>query len=251
MKIAKSSPLYAQLLDTSNSWEIIPKINQFLANGGCAGVYTVDDTPHVSGSRNHFHPSGDIGVCERFLYYARTVELPTEPLDVGLIRIFKTGDVFHAMIQAWIKAIDPEARIEESFEIGDLVRGRIDVIQGNGICVEIKSASSYNYQRFVKEPKPQHVLQTAFYADVCKTDYGILLYVNKDTSEMKEFKIDVMDLSEVYASWLKVEYAVEHKNPSELEYGCQFGSVEFCKCPASRWCAEGRTIPDWGVFNIK
>jgi CRISPR/Cas system-associated exonuclease Cas4 (RecB family) len=73
-----------------------------------------------------------------------------------------------------------------------LISGRADVIISDGkdlYVVDIKSMNSMIFKS-LQEPKEENVKQLQLYLHFFKVSKGILLYINKDTQELKEFMID-------------------------------------------------------------
>ena len=254
MKITKSSNLFDAIKPLPDD-RIIPYIEKWLVTSPNAGLYQVDDRPYKTRNPDratmNFHPSGDCLKCERLLYYERDVnaQLVDSPPDAGLQAIFKMGDATHAMIQAWFAAmseltgfpqlVENEMRIEggcfEPYGVG----GYIDsVIRFPGsdapIAIEIKSINDYGFNR-LNGPKPEHRLQVGCYIAYLESPFGIVLYYNKNTSAMKEFRVEPVDLSNVLMRWANVRVAVASGSPDGLAYGCSRGTKPNDK--TFEWCS--------------
>lgn len=262
MKISKASTLFDAIKPLPSD-QIIPYIDKWLVTSPNAGLYEVDDRPHVTSqpdrSKMNFHPSGDCMKCERLLFFERDVNTPTleQPIDAKLQSVFKMGDSVHAMLQAWFVAmselpgfpqlVENEMRIEGGCFEGYGVGGFIDsVVKFPGsdqpIAIEIKSINDYGFSR-LSGPKPEHRLQVGCYVAWLESPFGIVLYYNKNTSEMKEFKVEPVDLSNVLNRWSRVRHAVANGSCAGLGYGCSLGrgakaDWTFERCPARQICAR-------------
>ena len=259
MKIGKGSALFSALSASDMPDDrIIPYIEKFLTVHPHAGVYEVDDRPYVSKeadpARRHFHPSGDCMKCARLLYFerARPDDLEEEVIEPRLQAIFKTGSALHAMVQAWFAemgrldgfpdCVGSEVRIhDEGWNIG----GYIDaVVRFPGadcdVPIEIKTISSYGFKSLTA-PKPEHRLQVGCYIMERRSPFGIVLYINKDTCEMKEFRVEPLDMMNVLMKWSSVMHAVMDRNPAPLGFGCKPGSREWERCPARNFCFKARS----------
>ena len=254
MKINSKSNLFAALDSPNDKGQIIPYIRKFLTIHPYAGKYEVNDEAYVSKvtdvAKKHFHPSGDCLKCPRLLYWERDPEYaPMLEEDVGpdLQAIFKLGDAVHAMIQAWFKAmseldgfpkcVDNEQRIDDGdWNIGGFIDSVLQFpdIEGN-IPIEIKSINDYAFGR-LNEPLPAHKWQIGCYIMEKQAPFGIVLYYNKNTSAMREFRVEPVDMMPVLMNWSRVRQAEASRDISGLEHGCKVGTKEWEKCPAHRWC---------------
>ena len=260
MKISKKSNLFDAVKPLPND-QIIPYINKWLVTSPNAGLYEVDDRPHVTKNPDratkNFYPSGDCLKCERLLYYERDVNTPTmeEAIDAKLQSIFKIGSATHAMIQAWFAAmselpgypqlVENEMRVEGGCFDGYGVGGYIDsVVKFPGsdqpIPIEIKSISDYGFQK-LNGPKPEHRLQVGCYIAYLEAPFGIVLYYNKNDSSMTEFKVEPVDLSNVLMRWSKVRHAIANGSMDGLICKCKIGeSKDWEWCPAKDICMRER-----------
>lgn len=255
MKVGKTSALFAALA-AGGSKGIIPYIDKFLSVHPHAGVYEVDDRPYTSTAKSraekHFHPSGDCLKCARLLYYERdeSVELAEQAIEPRLQSIFKIGSSLHAMVQAWFAEMDGldgfpdlvgnEVRIHDK-ELN--VGGYIDSIlrmpgEDFETVVEIKTINSHQFS-MLSGPKPEHRMQVGCYLMERDSPRGIVLYLNKDTGEFKEFAVEPMDMMNVVMKWSQVRHALANGDPSVLGYGCKQGSREWERCPARHLCFRG------------
>lgn len=257
MKVKANSILF-KTLDKPNDVEIggqiLPYIRKFLTIHPYAGKYIVNDEQYVSSvddvRNKHFHPSGDCLKCPRLLYWERQPEAAAameETPTPELQAIFKMGDAVHAMIQAWFMAMNEldgfprcignEQRIDDKdWNIGGFIDSVLEFpgIEGE-VPIEIKSINDYSFGR-LSEPLAAHKLQVGCYIMEKDAPFGIVLYYDKNTSAMKEFRVEPFDMMPTLMKWSKVRIAVQNGDPSNLDHGCKVGSKEWEKCPARRWC---------------
>lgn len=226
---------------------LIPYIEAFVEGGGNADVYEVDDRPHAPNPDRrhmHYHPSGDCLKCMRLLYYERDpkTELPEEPPDLKRDLIFKTGDALHAMLQALLRRMGEregypsfsgaEVRVVDgSINAG----GYIDAMvrfpgEDFDTVVELKTINDRNFQ-LLKGPKAEHAMQVGMYLAMTGLPRGIVLYINKNTCELKEFQVEPQDMQFVLMRWQAVEEALREGSPDSLGYGCERGdrTCEWCR----------------------
>jgi CRISPR/Cas system-associated exonuclease Cas4 (RecB family) len=74
----------------------------------------------------------------------------------------------------------------------ELISGRADAIISDGKDLHVVDIKSMNSMVFKKldSPKEENINQLQLYLHFFKVSKGILLYVNKDTQELKEFFIN-------------------------------------------------------------
>lgn len=259
MKLKQNDALMVALgLSRQPDDEIVPYIDRWLVEHGNAGLYEVDDRPYnrsvADVRKTHFHPSGDCLKCPRLLYLERDPEHVSEVQeDFGpkTLRIFKMGDAVHAMIQAWFAAMDSvegypdlvgnEYRfVDEKYNVGGFIDSVVKFPGSDApVAIEIKSIGDYQF-KLLKSPKAAHKMQVGTYIMELDAPFGIVLYMNKNTSEMKEFRVDPVDMMPVLSKWSRVRLAIEAGDITQLECGCRVGDgddVTFKRCPAKDICA--------------
>lgn len=257
-RISKGGSLAAALNPKSSLGvhEVIPYIDKFMVVHPYAGVYEVDDSEYVSKSVDrahaHFHPSGDCLKCERLLYFERDESCGdiSDVPDSKLQRIFKTGSALHAMVQSWFRAwgdidgfptfVGNEVRIDDkTLNIG----GYIDSVirfpdSDHDTIIEIKTINTVAFQR-LREPLVAHKMQVGCYMASTGIPEAIVLYIDKNSSDMVEFRVEPFDLSGVFVRWGRVMAAVDAGTPDGLQFACKPGSKEWERCPARFVCHRG------------
>lgn len=254
MKVEKGSSLYTLMNpECDDNIRVIPYIEKFLVIHPYAGRYEVNDEQYVSKSvdrrHQHFHPSGDCMKCQRLLYLERdeSVSFPGDEPDAHLQCIFKTGAVIHSMLQSWFWAMNELDGFPEC--VGTEVRIQDDELNIGGyidamlrfpgmevaVPIEIKSINDWGF-KYLREPKTEHRMQVATYIMETDSPFGIVLYYNKNTSEMKEFIVEPMDMMNLVMRWTQVLDALDAEDISSLQYGCKKGSKDWERCPAHDYC---------------
>src|SRR4030042_2142064 len=108
--------------------------------------------------------------------------------------MFEHGDYFHQIIMKPLFAVKEVRIISAEVDIPpqEIISGRADAILSNGkdlYVLDIKSMNSMIF-RNLTEPKEENIDQVQLYLHYFKIPRGMLLYVNKDNQDLKEFLID-------------------------------------------------------------
>lgn len=258
MRLSKKGALSAALNPRSSLGvhEVIPYIDKWMTVHPYAGVYEVDDSEHVTTSvgraDRHFHPSGDCLKCERLLYFERdeSCRIMDDAPEPRLQRIFKTGSALHAMVQSWFASWDGvdgfprfvgnEVRVDDKrLNIG----GYIDSVlrfpdSDHDTIIEIKTINTNSFQR-LSEPLVAHKMQVGCYMASTGIPEAIVLYVDKNTSDLREFVVEPFDMADVFVKWGRVMMAVASGSPDGLQFSCKPGSKDWERCPARMVCHRG------------
>lgn len=147
-----------------------------------------------------FHPSQLLDACPRMLYYSLSGEVPTtemEPISGQLQRIFDVGTWHHIYIQnillqigmlegAEVPVVDTEYMLEGKAD-GVFKRE----VFSEKVLLEIKTMNSYTFSRAVWKPFDKHEFQASLYARNLGCKKILFLYIDKNTSELKEFLVPV------------------------------------------------------------
>lgn len=143
-----------------------------------------------SREQNHFYIT-DVGKCPRAVFF-KFKNVPREKMDARILRIFERGESMHGnLINTLIRlgiVVAAEIKIPEQ----EIISGRADVILSlnNELYVlDIKSMNSMIF-RNLTEPKPENLQQVQLYLHYFKIKKGILLYIDKDQQNIKEFVFD-------------------------------------------------------------
>lgn len=181
----------------------------------------------------------EAGKCPRAIFF-KFKKAPGKPLEPERIRIFEHGDFIHQMILRPLFSLGLVRATEITIPPQELVSGRADAIlslDGEPYVLDVKSISGkLNFEKL--QPHPEHIWQLQLYLHYFKIKKGILLYVNKDTQELKEFSIDYdPKIAQELLDWFEKlkKKLLENKVPPRLKdyptnwqcEKCEF--LELCK----------------------
>jgi CRISPR/Cas system-associated exonuclease Cas4 (RecB family) len=115
-------------------------------------------------------------------------------MEPRILMMFDHGDHIHQLIMKPLLGIRGVQVVAAEVNIPpqELITGRADAILSDGKELYVLDIKSINGQIFksLNEPKEEHINQIQLYLHFFKQKKGILLYVNKDTQELREFPID-------------------------------------------------------------
>jgi len=205
--------------------------------------------------QNHFYIT-DAGKCGRSIFF-KFKKAPREDMEARILRMFEHGDSIHQLIMRPLIATRDVHVVASEVDIRpkELVSGRADAIISNGeelFVLDIKSMNSMVFRKLTK-PKEENVYQIQLYLHFFKIAKGILLYVNKDSLELKEFVVDydkktaenllesLKDLKEKIDENVIPERVPDYPESWQCKY-CQFRDI--CSL------AGGGNM-DWEVFKKK
>ena len=135
----------------------------------------------------------DAGRCPRAVFF-KFKKAPKEGLEARVLRMFEHGDYFHQIIMKPLFAVREIRVISAEVDIPpqELISGRADAIISDGkdlYVLDIKSMNSMIFKN-LGAPKDENINQIQLYLHFFRVPKGILLYVNKDTQELKEFIVN-------------------------------------------------------------
>jgi CRISPR/Cas system-associated exonuclease Cas4 (RecB family) len=139
--------------------------------------------------QHHFYIS-DAGKCGRKTFF-KFKKAPREEIEARVLRLFDYGDSIHQFIMRPLLSMRKLHVIASEVNIPpqELVSGRADAVLSDGkdlYVLDIKSMNSMVFKNLGK-PKEEHIDQIQLYLHFLDPKKGILLYVNKDNQELKEF----------------------------------------------------------------
>lgn len=142
--------------------------------------------------QHHFYIT-DAGKCDRAIFF-KFKKAPREEMEGRILRMFEHGDYIHQLIMKALIAMKEIRVITAEVEIGpqEIISGRADAIISDGkdlYVLDIKSMNSMVFKN-LSEAKEENINQLQLYLHFFKIPKGILLYVNKDTQELKEFLVN-------------------------------------------------------------
>jgi len=141
--------------------------------------------------QHHFYIT-DAGRCGRAIFF-KFKNVPREDMEARVLRMFDHGDHIHQLIMKPLLSIRDIHVVASEVNIPpqELISGRADAIISDGkdlYVLDIKSMNSMIFKNLA-EPKKENIDQIQLYLHYFKIPRGILLYVNKDTQELKEFQV--------------------------------------------------------------
>ena len=133
----------------------------------------------------------DAGKCPRAVFF-KFKNAPREPMDARIMRIFEHGENIHRSIFNILYRLRLGVVTEIPIPSQEIISGRADAILciGNeNYVLDIKSMNSMIFRNLLA-PKEENVFQIQLYLHFFNIKKGILLYIDKDRQEMKEFFVD-------------------------------------------------------------
>ncbi len=141
-----------------------------------------------------YYPSS-IGQCLRKQWFS--YNRPKEA-DTDLLRVFEAGNLLHDFIVDVLRSektpevelIDTEVPIKyQNREF--TVSGRVDdlvlvKVNRSRVLLEVKSTKSI---KPIKNPQSSHIMQLQFYLHAMGLKKGIILYIEKNTLQTKQFQV--------------------------------------------------------------
>jgi hypothetical protein len=182
----------------------------------------------------------DANQCPRKTYYS-FIKAPAEPFTAKELLIFSMGESIHLRLQKYLQdsklQLQAERRIEDFYKTMP-IHAYIDsicIIDNEPYIIELKSHKDWNYGNkcYLNEPKEEHIGQIQMYMHFTGIKKGIILYENKNTSELKEFEVlydpeyTIKVLDELFLIWEQYQNKIEpNRNP---EYQLSKYPCFYCK----------------------
>ncbi len=141
--------------------------------------------------QRHFYVT-DAGRCARSVFF-KFKNAPRKEMEANILRLFDHGDHIHKLIMKPLLSARDIHVVASEVDIPpqELISGRADAIVSDGqelFVLDIKSINSMIFKTLT-EPKEENVIQIQLYLHYFQIPKGILLYVNKDTQDLKEFLV--------------------------------------------------------------
>lgn len=189
-----------------------------------------------------FHPSQLLDGCLRQM----TFELQgTKPSDdrmksIGpeLQRTFDVGTWYHIYMQSilysigWLEEAEAPVINEEKY-----INGKADgvfktEIFGEKVVLEIKTMNNWNFSKALFAPFKKHEFQASLYARELGAKKVLYLYINKDTSELREFLRPINE----------EQLAIADKKMNAVLEGIKHKTLPPKTCP-DKFCANALACP--------
>jgi len=203
--------------------------------------------------QQHFYIT-DAGKCGRAIFF-KFKNVPREKMEPRVLRMFDHGDYIQMQILSNLFSLGMVRASEVKIPPQEIISGRADAIisiDNELFVVDFKSMNSLVFKG-LEQPKEDNVNQLQLYLHFFKIPKGILLYINKDTLELKEFLINYNPaiakklLSELTELKIKID---KNTIPTRLDswpsdWQCQYCQFkEICKL-------AGQKELNWNNFKDK
>ena len=134
----------------------------------------------------------EAGKCPRQIFF-KFKKAPCKEMEANILRLFDHGEHMHRLIMKPLLSTRDIHVVASEVDIPpqEIVRGRADAVLSDGkelYVLDIKSMNSAIF-RGLQEPKEENVLQVQLYLHFLRIPKGLLLYVDKDKLELKEFLV--------------------------------------------------------------
>ncbi|PJA00423.1 hypothetical protein COX75_02430 [bacterium (Candidatus Gribaldobacteria) CG_4_10_14_0_2_um_filter_33_15] len=142
--------------------------------------------------QEHFYIS-EAGKCPRQIFF-KFKNAPRKEMEANILRLFDHGDHMHQLIMKPLLSTREVRVVTAEVDIPpqELVRGRADAVISDGkelYVLDIKSMNSMVFKNLT-EPKEENINQIQLYLHYFKIPKGIILYVDKDKLDLKEFAVN-------------------------------------------------------------
>ena len=140
--------------------------------------------------QHHFYIT-DAGKCPRAIFF-KFKNVPREKMEPRVLRMFDHGDYIQMQIMSNLFSLGIVRASEVKIPPQELISGRADAIltlNNQLYVVDFKSMNSMIFKK-LEQPKEDNLNQIQLYLHFFKIPKGILLYINKDTLELKEFLVE-------------------------------------------------------------
>ncbi|MDP2950794.1 MAG: PD-(D/E)XK nuclease family protein [bacterium] len=135
--------------------------------------------------------ASDAGKCHRAIFF-KFKQAHKEKRDPRLMRIFEAGEWLHRYIYNVLYQSKIGVVTEVPMPPDDMISGRTDAIvsiKGENYILDIKTINSFQF-KLLQGGKPEHQFQVQLYMHFLKIHKAILLYIDKDKQDLREFVVD-------------------------------------------------------------
>lgn len=196
-----------------------------------------------------FHPSQLLQGCARQMAYDIMGTTPSDKVrrktGAALQRTFDVGTWYHIYMQnllyqlGLLEAAEVPVVNKERFLNGKADGVFKKEVFGEKVVLEIKTMNTWNYGKAVFRPFKKHEFQASLYARELGAKKVLYLYINKDTSEIKDFlmPINEEELAEADKKMNKVIDAVKGGSLPDRPSACDDRLCELAiDCPFASLC---------------
>ncbi len=203
--------------------------------------------------QTHFYIT-DAGKCPRAVFF-KFKNVPREPMDARLLRVFEHGEHLHRNIFNILYRLRVGVTTEIPIPAQEIISGRADAIlcvNNENYVLDIKSMNSMIF-RNLKEPKEENVYQIQLYLHYFNIKKGILLYIDKDQQNLKEFIItyDPVLVKGLLEGFYSLKTQIEEGSvPARLAEYPQNWQCTYCQFRDICKLADGENVK-WEEFKKK
>lgn len=159
-------------------------------------LYTLVMAPDKR-AKGVFHPSQLLDGCMRQMTYDLLGTIPSDPgkrvIGPELQRVFDVGTWYHVYMQnilynmGYLKQAEVPVVNPEKYLNGKADGLFKDDVFGEPVVLEIKTMNNWNFSKAIYRPFKKHEFQASLYARELGAKKVLYLYINKDTSEIRDF----------------------------------------------------------------
>lgn len=203
--------------------------------------------------QTHFYIT-DAGKCPRQVFF-KFKNVRGEPMDARILRVFERGEHMHRNIFNILYRLKIGTVTEITIPNKEIVSGRADAIiciNGENYVLDIKSINSMQFKKLIAA-KEENILQIQLYLHYFNIKKGILLYIDKDQQDIKEFLIDYDDkiVNNLLDGFKKLKEKIELNTlPARLFDWPQNWQCQYCKYKEVCRMSNGGEIK-WEDFKEK
>lgn len=209
-------------------------------------VYNLVMAPDIR-AKGVFHPSQLLDGCMRAMFYDLSGEKPTDfaskKITGSLQRIFDVGTWYHIYMQnilynmGYLQQAEVPVINKDKFLNGKADGVFKEEVFGEKVVLEIKTMNSWNFSKAVFRPFKKHEFQASLYARELGAKKVLYLYINKDTSEIRDFLMPLNDeqLALADKKMDKVITSVKEGTPPKRSCGDKFCDTAL-NCPFVSLC---------------
>jgi len=204
--------------------------------------------------RTQFYIS-EAGKCPRNLFF-KFKQVPAKELEAERLRLFEHGNYIHQLVLRPLFSLRLIRASEVDIPPQEIVAGRADAIisiDGEPHVLDVKSISGRINLEKMKEPKIEDCYQIQLYLHYFGIKKGILLYMNKDTQELKEFTVNYNNelVEKLLSGFEKLKSKIESDIvPKRLPDYPENWRCRYCEFREICSMAEGGEM-DWNDFKAK
>jgi len=133
----------------------------------------------------------DVGKCHRSVFF-KFKNAPGKKMEPRILRIYERGEYLHRNIFNILYRLKIGMTTEVTIPAQEIISGRADAIlcmNNENYVLDIKSINSSIFKNLT-QPKEENVYQLQLYLHYFNIKKGILLYIDKDQQDIKEFLLN-------------------------------------------------------------